>query len=162
MSRPVDNIVRLFGNQPLRLHEIDIENLVGSGKPTRQQVQAAKESYSLAVQVMDRDLVVLAAGPQNREAVIEGWPGAVYLFKKGTDGADEALVDFFNQIEDKSIFTDLFVASGDNRFATVVDSASQVGIKTTVVLGAGKKSWKLKPDSSINLGGESNVRQAGE
>ena len=155
MSRPVDNIVQLLGNRPTRLHEIDIENLVGSGKPTREQVQAVREGYGSAIQVLDQDLVVLAAGPQNRVAVIEGWPGAIYLFKKGTDGADEALVDFFNQIEDKSIFTDLFVASGDNKFETVFDTAAREGIKTTVVLGAGKKSWKLNANNSISLmGGE--------
>lgn len=151
MSRPVDNIVQLLGNQPLRLHEIDIENLVGSGKPTTQQVEAVRKKYVSAVEVLERDLVVLAAGPQNRVAVIQGWPGAVYIFKKGTDGADEALVAFFNQIDDKSIFTDLFVGSGDNLFASVVDSASARGIRTTVVLGSGKKSWKIKADNSINL-----------
>lgn len=155
MSRPVDNIVQLLGNQPLRLHEIDIENLVGSGKPTAQQVEAVRNKYEFAVEVLERDLVVLAAGPHNREAVVKGWPGAVYLFKRGPDGADEALVNFFNQIEDKSIFTDLFVGSGDNSFASVIDSAAEKGIKTTVVLGSGKKSWKIKADNSINLLGGS-------
>jgi hypothetical protein len=151
MSRPVDNIVRLFGNEPLRLHEIDIENLVGTGKPTREQVQAIRKRYRSLVPELDRDLVVLAAGPQNRYAVIEGWPGAIYIFKKGADGADEALVDFYNQIEDKSIFTDLFIASGDNKFASVCTAASRDGIRTTVVLGAGKKSWKLRASNSISL-----------
>lgn len=155
MSRPVDNIVQLFGNQPLRLHEIDIENLVGSGKPTKEQVQTVRRSYQSAVELIDRDLVVLAAGPQNREAVIEGWPGAIYLFKKGPDGADEALVSFFNQIEDKSIFSELYIASGDNMFASVIDSASSDGILTTVVLGSGRKSWKIRAQRSIKLeGGE--------
>ena len=158
MTRPVDNIVQTLGNQPARLHEIDIENLVGSGKPTSQEIEMIRRRYLSAIELQDDDLVVLAAGPHNREAVIEGWPGAIYLFKKGTDGADEALVTFFNQIEDKSIFTDLFVGSGDNLFASVIDSASEKGIKTTVVLGSGQKSWKIKADNSIDLlGDDSNV-----
>lgn len=154
MSRPVDDIVLLFGNKPKRLHEIDIENLVGNGKPTRKQVQAVKENYGLAVQGLENDLVILAAGPQNRIAVMQGWPGAIYMFRKGKDGADAALVDFFNQIEDKTIFTDLFVASGDNRFSTIIHSATQKGIKTTLVIGTGEKSSRLNADCTIRLVGE--------
>lgn len=158
MTRPVDKLVQLIGGKgPSRLHEIDIENMVGSGKPTKEAVQTFRHTYTAAVDFLKDDLIIIAAGPQNREAVFEGWPGAVYLFKKGTDGADEALVDFYHQIEDKSIFSDLFIASGDNKFASVVDSATQDGIRTTLVIGAGKKSWKLKAPRSINLeGGNGN------
>lgn len=151
MSRPVDNIIKLFGSRPLRLHEIDIENLVGNGKPTKEQIGSLRKLYACAVQATDHDLVVIGAGPQNRKAVIEGWPGAIYLFKKGTDGADEALVDFYNQIEDKSIFTHIFVGSGDNKFGEVIKSAKSSGIATTLVLGAGKKSRKLDGHNSIFL-----------
>ena len=159
MSRPVDALVRMMvGTEPTRLHEIDIENLVGSGVPTAAEIRKVREAYNQAVGTRPKDLLVIAAGPQNRNAVVRGWPDAIYLFKKGEDGADEALVQFFEQIEDKSIFTDFFVGSGDNKFSRVAEFASLSGIRTTVVIGKGSMSWKLNSYDSIQLyGGAENV-----
>lgn len=153
MSRPMDELIRTMSkNGKTRLHEVDIENLVGSGKLNASSISQIKLAYYSAVNFQADDVFVVAAGPQNRLAVIEGWGGAIYMFKKGADGADNALISFFAQIEDKSVFSELFIASGDNKFISVANDASREGIKTTVVTYRGKKSWKLRPFNEIRLG----------
>jgi hypothetical protein len=75
------------------LHEIDIENMVGSGKPTKEAVQTFRHTYTAAVDSLKDDLIIIAAGPQNREAVFEA---ATKAGRTTTEAAYESkdLMDF--------------------------------------------------------------------
>jgi len=142
-------------NQSRSLHLIDIENLLGRGKVTKEQVSWARKLYITHVPAAEHDLFMVAAGPHNRKEVVEGWPGAIYRFWRGADGADLALIGFYQELGKAREIKHLFIGSGDNKFSTVAHLATQSGIRTTVVLGVGKKSWKLRAESSISLlGGE--------
>ena len=102
MNRTVDNLLSAISlSESSSIHLIDVENLVGSGVVTREAVSDLCQRYVEDVYASHEDLYFVAAGPQNAEAVREGWKAGqtFYQFRKGKDGADIALVDFFQSIE---------------------------------------------------------------
>lgn len=129
------------------IHLVDIENLIGSGKFGFDQVREAFTSYMQCANLKPYDLVVIAAGPQNRTAIYEGWPGATYLWRKGQDGADSALLDLMLSVEDLKIFGEMCIASGDNMLADAADLARMAEIPVRVVSRPESRSWRLRPYS---------------
>lgn len=152
MERTLDALIQTIstGDKP-NLHEIDIENLAGTGFLDVETVREVKNRYLKSVPVKKGDIVLVAAGPQNKEAVFEGWGRAIYQFRKGKDGADDLLIDFVNGIENLSVFSHLYIASGDGKLLEAADKARSQGIDSTVVTLAGSKSWKMNKFRSINL-----------
>lgn len=143
---------RTSSKQQIRaVHFIDIENLVGRGLVSTQDVIKAHELYFQRVNVAANDVFFVASGPQNRAAVVFGWPKSIYKFKKGADGADLALISAFHEFEVLSVASELFIASGDQRFAEIAELGSQVGKKVTVVTGLGACSYRLRRFTTVNL-----------
>ena len=130
MYRPFDP---LFGAGPRKLFLIDIENLVGSGKLEQVQVaEIRKEMYSVATP-KPKDVVLLAANPINRRAVYEGWPGAMYNFRHGKNGADLEVLSFFRNISKIDQFTEIILGTGDEDLVSIADEVAQAGLNLTVV-----------------------------
>jgi hypothetical protein len=133
------------------VHFIDIENLVGQGLITLDEVRNARQRYFQKIGVSSKDIFIVASGPQNRAAVVLGWPGSIYKFKKGADGADLALISVFHEFDVLSVASELFIGSGDNRFAEIAHLGRAAGKLVTVVTGVGARSYRLQPFNSVNL-----------
>jgi hypothetical protein len=143
MVRPVDGLLRTISDGDTRsIHFVDIENLVGSGVINHWQVQSMCGKYVSKTNATINDLFFIAAGPQNRQATVEGWSWGhtFYQFRKGKDGADHALVDFFSSIERVAMFEQIYIASGDHGLKEIATKAHSCGIPVTVVTGKGKQS----------------------
>jgi hypothetical protein len=125
------------------VHLVDIENLCGCGKPNKDQITQVCANYYDEVGVQEGDLVVVAPGTQNRFAVYEGWPGAVYQFRPGDNGADIALAQFIceNKLETK--YVRAFLGSGDGGLAPYLELLSKKGIDPIVVSRKAGLSYKL-------------------
>lgn len=156
MNRAVDNLLSAIsvGDGP-SFHLIDVENLVGSGVVTTEAVSELCRTYVQDVYASREDLFLVAAGPQNAEAVREGWKAGqtFYQFRKGKDGADLALVDFFQSIENINSFKSVFVASGDHSLEPVAESCKTKSVPVTVVTGVGKLSRVLERYPHMSVGG---------
>jgi hypothetical protein len=157
MEHPLDRVIAAIAQGTnLRIHEIDIENLVGNGILNVESVRSVRNKYESAIHLSSRDIVVVAAGPQNKRAVYEGWGNAIYQWRKGKDGADNAMLDFFQGFKNIDVFSHIFIASGDGGLAPIAKEATSHGIDTTIVTMTGQKSWKLNAYESINL---ANVKE---
>ena len=133
------------------MHLIDIENLIGAGKFNQLDVQKVRDLYRLATGLNHRDFVVIAAGPQNKRAIYEGWKNATYVWRRGHDGAELALIDLFERLIDISIYERVFIGSGDGKLATIADTSVVRDKRTTIVVGKGQKSSSLAVHECVYL-----------
>ena len=152
MSRPLDPLIQIIaGAGDIELHEVDIENLAGTGMLTKDAVSRIHDEYMLSVPGAASALILVAAGEHNRAAVYNGWRGAIYVFRRGANGADLALIDAFEGIASYEQFDHIYLASGDGGLALLANKAKQLGIGLTVVTQRGGKSWRLNGFPSIHL-----------
>lgn len=143
METMMDSLMHIVTNEAEgNIHFIDIENLIGSGKCSATQVASVCEKYWKCVECTPSDLFVIAAGPQNRDAVFSGWKHGFKLvkFEKGKDGADHALRTVFKQIGNLEHFRKVYLASGDFGLAPIAQGATDRGIDFAVVTGRGTMS----------------------
>ena len=146
MYRPVDKLLTVISiEEGACIHLIDVENLVGAGLVTPEAVSHLCAKYLQRVSPSKSDLFLVAAGPQNANAAREGWRAGqtFFQFRKGKDGADTALVSFFNQIENLKMFKAVYVASGDHSFEPIAQVCISQGVPVTFVTGRGKMSRTL-------------------
>jgi hypothetical protein len=137
-----------------QIHLVDIENLIGSGRFNTWQVRKAKHLYEKMVHPLASDIVIIAAGPQNKRAIYEGWGHALYCWRKGKDGADQALLSFFGHLEKPRTFSAVYLGSGDGGLAPIAHVTTQLGVPFTVVARGSNCSWKLKKFNVINFESE--------
>lgn len=156
MERPMDKMFEAISSpKTSRIHLLDVENLVGSGILTEYQVHELCDDYVRCTNCEADDLFLLAAGPQNRSAAVNGWSFgySLYKFKKGKDGADQALVYLFEQIENPEKYSQIYLATGDGGLASIAETVNRLGIDLTVVSGKGKVSSEYRGYKHIKLSG---------
>ena len=127
-----------------KLHLVDVENLCGVGLLSEELVSKARALYLSQVDVGADDIVVVAAGARNQEAVMFGWRDARPIVRRGIDGADLALCD---EIECNSYcqnFSEVVVASGDHIFAEHIAVMTGKGLNVTVFAHATSLSNVLR------------------
>jgi hypothetical protein len=152
MNQVMDRVLQVVAlTEHPNIHLVDIENLIGYGKFPASEVKRVRDLYRLASSLKSSDLVIIASGPQNKRSIYEGWSGAMYLWRRGQNGADFALVEFFDSLNDLSQYGRLFIGSGDKEFATVADAAVLAGLPTTVIARQGTLSYRLSMHSYIDL-----------
>jgi hypothetical protein len=125
-------------------HFLDIENLCGTGQPTLEEMELARKIYEEEVGIQEEDLVVVAAGTQNKRLVRNVWPIATHIFRAGQNGADIAIAQFI--CESKSLATRFgraFLGSGDGGFAPYAKYLIDLGLDTVVVARERGLSWQL-------------------
>jgi len=157
MDRPVDGLLAAISMPSCkRIHFIDVENLVGKGWLSADDVRPLALHYKEATNSDQSDLLFIASGPQNKDAVFEGWAwgNKFFQFRKGKDGADLALITLFNNIVDIGSYEQIFVGSGDGILSNIAERAEQTGVPVQVVTGMGGKSRALMkyPGLKLNLG----------
>jgi hypothetical protein len=154
MERPIDGLLNAIANPTCnQIHFVDIENLAGTGLLNSEKVSEICASYSNCVPCGVNDLFLVAAGPQNKLAIFEGWAkkGSFYQFRKGKDGADHALLAIFESIENLQHYKKVFLATGDGGLLRIVEQSLSAGISVTLVTGKGKTNQSLRRFPSLKL-----------
>lgn len=127
------------------VHLIDIENLVGAPRLTKQAVTIARYRYLAEISVGAGDHVIIAtSSSQNLLAAAQGWPGARYLQKPGKDGADLMLAEVIANENLESRFKSAIIASGDGGLAPSVAHLASRGVATTAVAHSQSLSHKMR------------------
>lgn len=125
---------------------IDIENIVGGS-------DAGVDTFAAAWRVITRhalnirpgDLVVVASGTHAAPRVMSALAGeSVQLrWRSGIDGADLALIDFFDLPHEAGRWSQFVIASGDHLFAPLARQARELGMSTHQIIGRGRCSREL-------------------
>ena len=123
---------------------MDIENLVGSARPTIAETTACREEYTERAAVQPGDLVVVACNHGAALAVGIAWSGTRLLLRSGPDGADLALLDVIAHEAVGERFAAVALASGDGRFADAVAWLGGAGLDVTVVANGRALSRRLE------------------
>jgi hypothetical protein len=115
------------------LHLIDIENLVGDGKPSLHQIRAVQDSYASCLAFSGLDQVVIASSHLTLLSAALGWPHARYRIRSGPDGADLELLDILAYEKVAERFARVIIGSGDSIFAQAAASLTAAGVRVIVV-----------------------------
>ncbi len=126
---------RVGGQTARTLHVVDVENLVGSGRPGLSAVAALRALYTDVVRVVPGDHVVVACNPGCLLDVGVGWgPGSARLrVGAGRDGADWELLEVLESERVPERFSRVVIASGDGIFAAMAARLAVAGCDVTVV-----------------------------
>lgn len=154
MTRALDPLLETISQgQMVNLHIVDIENLAGTGLLTTPKVKEISDVYELSTLASSNDVFILAAGPQNKHALFDGWKVGhpIFQFRKGKDGADNALVSLFSQIEHPEKFNRVFLGTGDGGLVAIAESARRFGVHLTVVTGEGGRSRAYSRYKTLSL-----------
>ncbi|MFC6083745.1 NYN domain-containing protein [Sphaerisporangium aureirubrum] len=114
------------------MHLIDIENLVGSARPTSCEVREVMTIYESLVPIGARDHHVVAVNHTALLTVGIAFRGVRLLARSGPDGADRALVEaaFEDRIDLR--FERVVIGSGDAYFTRLAAWLTQAGLQVTV------------------------------
>ena len=154
VERPIDPLVQaITGGKYKNVHFVDIENLVGAGKFGLPEIKAACKGYTQCVNCTPDDLFVITAGPQNAPAVYSGWNlgKRIYQFRKGENGADNALNSLFQQFRNLRAFSHVYLASGDHGLEPIARESNNQGVAFTVVTGRGAMAYQFSKYDHIQM-----------
>jgi len=126
------------------LHLIDIENLAGGARPSREQIRGVQGSYACRLAFGALDQVVVASSPLTLLSAALGWPHARYRVRSGRDGADLELLDVLQYEKVAARFTRVVIGSGDGAFARAAASLAAAGVQVIVVSRRDSLSARLK------------------
>ncbi len=131
------------------MHVIDLENLMGTAKPTPEQVRFAYAAYALAATPEHQDRWVLGTSYFCAQRAWLAWPThCKRVTGSGPDGADLALLSFLEVPQNVTPFSHITIGSGDGIFATRATELRQEGIEVTVVSRPSSLSGKLAAAAS--------------
>jgi hypothetical protein len=131
-----------------KIHLIDIENLTATPRPSRLDVERARQTYENAVTIGTRDHVILASARANLFSAYLGWPKARFLARDGKDGADICLAQVIVDERVANRYEAAVVASGDGGLAPFVAYLASKGMETVVVSRSETLSRKMRLASS--------------
>ena len=148
-ARPDFSELRPRRNRPKRtelgrcLHLIDIENLVGTARPTAEQVASCRAEYESRF-FEEGDIVVIAMNHGALMAVSQAWPDARHEIRSGPDGADLALLDVIKHERVADRFVTVIIASGDGIFTDAAAWLGRQGVMTIVVAAPESTANRLR------------------
>jgi hypothetical protein len=118
------------------IHLIDAENIAGTGRPTRLDLDAGRAVLEAATRPRPGDHTVVAASVGNALLVGLTWPHAQLLVGHGPDGADVALLDWAASADLLDRFDGVVIASGDFAVVGITTSLRAAGLPVVVA------SWR--------------------
>jgi hypothetical protein len=135
------------------LHVIDVENLVGSGRPDEASVADLRRLYIEAVGVRPLDHLIVACARSNFLNVAFGWGTAGTRFRVGVgrDAADRELIDVLECEQVQWRFRSVHIASGDGILAPAAAHLGALGCVVTVV------SWRTSLSARLRLAATRNI-----
>lgn len=152
-GRPTDELFSaITAPNQISAHLIDIENLAGRGLLSIEDVTKVKFRYERSSIVSQGDFILLASGPQNKKAIYKAWPGAAYVWKKGKDGAELAILNLICNLNDLSCFERIYIGSGDGKLAQIADRSVLQGTPVTIVSNSRTTSGLYAVHHRIDLG----------
>ncbi|GAA1276698.1 hypothetical protein GCM10009677_33110 [Sphaerisporangium rubeum] len=125
------------------MHLIDIENLVGSTRPTTCEVEEIMVVYETLVPIGARDQYVVAVNHNALLAAGIAFRGVRLLARSGPDGADRALVEAAYDDRIDRRFERVVIGSGDGYFTGLAAWLGEAGRQVTVVSRAKSLSRHL-------------------
>jgi len=116
---------------------LDLDNLVGTGRPSRQQVEAFFLAFEEEYGPSPGDLVYCAGTPTSAVEAKFARPGYLIQSGKGRDGADRRLLDMADPDWLSSRFNRVVVGSGDGAFVNLVFELRRRGVEVELLTGRG-------------------------
>jgi hypothetical protein len=126
-----------------KLHVVDVENLIGRGDCTADELAAAERGYRMLGLVGECDHVVVGCNPYVALAAGLAWDKCRLVTGHGPSGADRALIRVLDHEGVERRFAEVVVASGDGIFLEPVIRIQQHGVRVTVVSRPGSLSRPL-------------------
>jgi hypothetical protein len=130
------------------LHLVDVENLVGSGRPTARDLEAVHRLYRELQLVGGQDHIVVACNPYVAVEVADAWAPARLRVGHGPSGADLQLLDVALHERITSRFDHVVIGSGDGVFTEVTVGLQAAGLPVTVVSRRGHLALRLRMAAS--------------
>lgn len=123
---------RMELNSHRRIFVVDIENAIGNGVITEEDVVREKAHLEEFYSISDKDLVVVGVSHGNNVFPAHAWTSARIVLKYGHDGADVALKKVLKheRIEDR--FKEVVIVSGDGTFSEEAECMKSLGLKVTI------------------------------
>lgn len=131
-----------------RLVLVDLENLSGVSPRwlSRSDIEALAASTRRLVSMRTGNDVIVATNPAWRRPVERVWSGADLRFRGGPDGADIALCSAATDDRLRAA-RELWILSGDGRFAEPARRARRLGLRIVVTCLNGSLARKLKREA---------------
>lgn len=126
---------------------VDIENLAGGASAGAGEFRRVWDALTTqALRLQPGDLVIVAASRYAaRDAAFALKDAPVqWRWRDGRDGADDAILEFFDIEHEARRRSQLVIASGDHAFASLARRASNLGMSTRQVVGIGASSRELR------------------
>lgn len=125
-----------------RLHVIDVENLLGTGRRALPELRWCERTYRQLGIVAPQDLRVVASSPFVAVDLGRAWRCRL-LIGHGPDGADRALLRVLSQEQVDRRFTEVVVACGDGTFSATVAWLRRHHVEVSVVARSAALSSRL-------------------
>jgi hypothetical protein len=126
-----------------RLVLVDIENVVGGAVLHPRAAAWAKTNVREVVEIRPHDHVVIGTSHIGLLAAGTGWEHVRYVVGSGSDGADLALLEVFDESVAER-FGDVVLVSGDGIFADAVADLAAASVSVTVVAHTDRLSRRLR------------------
>lgn len=123
----------MITRQHRALHLVDVENLVGSGRPTVRDLGVVHRLYRELQLLRRQDHVVVACNPYIAVDVAGQWAPARLRVGHGPSGADLQLLDVALHERVTTRFNHVVIASGDGVFTDIAVGLQAAGLPVTVV-----------------------------
>jgi hypothetical protein len=127
-----------------RLHLVDVENLVGSPRPTAAEIWACQRRNADLVRPGGQDLCMVACSHGAGAEVAYNWPKAMHMWRSGPDGADLALLGVLTGESVSDRFESVVLASGDGLSAEPATELARCGVHVTVLANRRSLSRRLE------------------
>lgn len=132
IPKEIDMNKRIELNSHRKIFIVDIENVIGNGVITEEDVIREKAHLEKFYSISNKDLVVVGVSHGNNVFPTHAWTSARIVLKHGHNGADIALKKVLSheRIEDR--FKEIVIVPGDWTFSKEADRMKSSGLMVTV------------------------------
>ena len=116
---------------------LDLDNLVGTGRPSQEQIEEVFSAFEAAFDPGPDDQVYCAGTSTTAARAGLARPGYVTRSGRGRNGADRRLLELADPDFVARRFQKVVIGSGDGVFAGLVDELRLVGLEVELVTGRG-------------------------
>ena len=123
---------RIELNSLRKIFVVDIENAIGSGAITENDVLRVKDALEELYSICNQDLVVIGVSHSKNVFSAHTWTSARIVLKRGHDGADLALKKVLRDESIANRFREVVIVSGDGIFSEEAGLLRDAGLRVTI------------------------------
>lgn len=123
---------RIELNSHRRIFVVDIENAIGNGVITEEDVIRERAFFEEFYSITDKDFVVVGVSHGNNVFPARSWTSARIVLKHGHDGADIVLKNVLNHERIEERFEEVVIVSGDGAFSEEAKRMKKAGLRVTI------------------------------